>query len=130
MQIDRMGVTLASYTPRNLLPGPLQRHIAKLSGCDYLQQELPAPRKRRAKRARTVDVPVHDAELVQSIPEVQSAVAVVDRAFTDVPLQQQHLPHSCQSDSLSADDVGSLLSDLQRLHIVEEATEPCELMAA
>ncbi|CAL8465234.1 g4769 [Coccomyxa elongata] len=130
MQIDRTGVTLASYAPRNLLPGPLQRHIANFSGCDYLQQELPAPKKRKAKRARTVVVPVHEAELVQSSIEVQSAVPVVDGPLTEVPLQQQHLPHSCQSDSLSADDAGSLLSDLHRLHIVEEATGSCELMAA
>lgn len=130
MQIDRTGVTLASYAPRNLLPGPLQRHIARLSGYDYLQQGSPALKKRRAKRTKTVSPPVHEAETVESITGMQSIVAVVDPPANEVPLQQQHLQHSWRRDTHSSDDVDSLLSDLQRLQIAEEATESRELLAA
>ncbi|BDA50260.1 probable sugar fermentation stimulation protein homolog at N-terminal half [Coccomyxa sp. Obi] len=130
MQIDRTGVTLASYAPRNLLPGPLQRHIAKLSGYDYMQQALPALKKPQAKRAKRVSPPVHEVELVQRVTEMQSAEAVVDPPAAELPDQQHYLQHSWRSDTLSAGDVGSLLSDLQRLQVAEEATESHELMAA
>lgn len=130
MQIDRMGVTLASYAPRNLLPGPLQRHIAKLSGHDYMQQALPAPEKRSAKRSKAFSPSVHEAELMQSLTEMQGPMAVVDPPAADLPLQQQHLPQSWFSDTLSIDDARSLLSDMQRVQTNEEAAESQELMAA
>ena len=85
MQIDCTGVTLASYTPRNLFPGRPFRHIAQLKGRTYLEEAV-EPRKVGRPAVRAETAPSDAAALNEPAAEEAAAVRLESAPWDTITL--------------------------------------------